>query len=168
MKSRGPWEEGECDEKPSHVRPMSCEGSALLTFCFCGGDGWINQEIGGDREPSEFLAAGRQSGKKSSAGRTTGKLDARLPVWGRVEGVGTQVGRVAVGLPCYLTRTPTCREGNRDSVHSVWRPLDPIIFWATSTHSTDLPTHSLPCAVLSAGELDVRVSLSPRLHSHPH
>ena len=84
------------------------------------------------------------------------------------EGPGTQVGRVAVGLPCYLTRTPTCREGNRDSVHSVWRPLDPIIFWATSTHSTDLPTHSLPCAVLSAGELDVRVSLSPRLHSHPH
>ena len=94
MKSRGPWEEGECDEKPSHVRPMSREGSALLTFCFCGGDGWINQEIGGDREPSEFLAAGRQSGKKSSAGRTTGKLDARLPIWGWVEGVGTQVGRV--------------------------------------------------------------------------
>lgn len=84
------------------------------------------------------------------------------------ESPGTRVGRVVVGLPCYLTRTPTCREGNRGSVRSVWCLPDPIIFWATSTHSTDLPTHSLPCAVLSAGELDVWVSLGPELHSQPH
>lgn len=92
-------------------RPVSSECSALLTFSFCGGDGWINQEIGGDREPSEFLAAGRQSGKKSLAGRTTGKLDACLPVCGRVEGVGTQVGRVMssalAGAGPFLTAPPS-------------------------------------------------------------
>ena len=75
------------NEKPCHVQGM-------LTFSFCGGDGCINQEIGGGREPSEVLATGRQSGERSSAGRTAGKLDACLSAWDRVEGVGTQVGRV--------------------------------------------------------------------------
>lgn len=87
---------------------MSNECSSLLTFCFCGGDGWINQETGGGREPSEFLAAGRQSGKKSSAGRTTGKLDACLSAWGRVEGVGTQVGRVMSSALAISHRSAQC------------------------------------------------------------
>lgn len=46
------------NEKPSHVQGM-------LTFSFCGGDGWIKQETGGGGEASEFLAAGRQPGEKS-------------------------------------------------------------------------------------------------------
>lgn len=62
VKSRGPsGKESECtmgNEKPSHVQGM-------LTFSFCGGDGWIKQEIGGGREASEFLATGRPSGEKS-------------------------------------------------------------------------------------------------------